>query len=110
MCVHERERVCVCQCVCVLCSEPPSLPSHPRLGGGSLINNASFILKSDLTLAAFCLLAEARVRMYRVENKALQSLPPPPNQHKQLNPNESYIHYVLPSIMNRRQVWFEPIG
>lgn len=86
MCVWVKESVCVCQCVCisvcvcVFCSEPPSLPSHSlqlRLGGGSLINNASFILKSDLTLAAFCLLAEARVRMYRVENKALQSLPPP---------------------------------
>lgn len=40
----------------------------------SLINNASFILKSGLTLAAFCLLPGAIVRMYRLENKAISIL------------------------------------
>lgn len=54
-------------------SPPPNIPSL-QLQLTSLINNASFILESGLTLAAFCLLPGARVRMYRLKNKAISLL------------------------------------
>ena len=65
-------RLCVCVSVLQL-----NHPLHPNIfstaaARQSLINNASFILKSGLTLAAFCLFPGARVRMYRLENKALK--------------------------------------
>lgn len=58
--------------VCVAAQSPSNIPSLTAAAHQSLINNASFILKSGLTLAAFCLLPGARVRMYRLENKALK--------------------------------------
>lgn len=58
--------------VCVAAQSPSNIPSLTAAARQSLINNASFILKSGLTLAAFCLLPGARVRMYRLENKALK--------------------------------------
>lgn len=93
---HDSCRVVCAQCVPVhtaqlrarvLCCSPPTndhhrqqqqqhpsllLPSFPSAAAAqqSLINNVSFILKSGLTLAAFCLLPGARVRMFRLENKA----------------------------------------
>lgn len=69
-----RNSLCVVLCVPVYTSDgaPVSAPvcvCVACLQLASLINNASFILKSGLTLAAFCLLPGARVRMYRLENK-----------------------------------------
>lgn len=58
--------------VSVAAQSPSNIPSLTAAARQSLINNASFILKSGLTLAAFCLLPGARVRMYRLENKALK--------------------------------------
>lgn len=58
--------------VCVAAQSPSNIPSLTAAARQSLINNASFILKSGLTLAAFCLFPGARVRMYRLENKALK--------------------------------------
>lgn len=72
------DSLCVGLCVPVYTSAgaPVSAPACVRVASlqlqlTSLINNASFILKSGLTLAAFCLLPGARVRMYRLKNKAI---------------------------------------
>lgn len=73
---------CVRLCVCVAAQSPtsPPLPSPPpnipslQLQLTSLINNASFILEPGLTLAAFCLLPGARVRMYRLKKQGYLSL------------------------------------
>lgn len=71
--IHVTQRLCppVFR-VCVAAQSPSNIPSLTAAAHQSLINNASFILKSGLTLAAFCLLPGARVRMYRLENKALK--------------------------------------
>lgn len=70
-CVHITLHLCLWACICVAAQSPPTFPLH-SCSSAELINNASFILKSGLTLAAFCLLPGARVRMYRLENKALK--------------------------------------
>lgn len=77
-CVHITQCLCLPVCVCVAaqsCCPPPQHSLSTAAARQSLINNASFILKSGLTLAAFCLLPGARVRMYRLENKALKNPP-----------------------------------
>lgn len=73
--------------VCVAAQSPSNIPSLTAAARQSLINNASFILKSGLTLAAFCLLPGARVRMYRLENKALKK-----KKNPSLNEKESTTH------------------
>ena len=74
-----NDSLCVVPCVPVYTSAgaPVSAPACVlplQLQLASLINNASFILKSGLTLAAFCLLPGARVRMYRLKNKDISFL------------------------------------
>lgn len=73
--------------VCVAAQSPSNIPSLTAAARQSLINNASFILKSGLTLAAFCLLPGARVRMYRLENKALKK-----KENPSLDEKESPTH------------------
>lgn len=75
--------------VCVAAQSPSNIPSLTAAARQSLINNASFILKSGLTLAAFCLLPGARVRMYRLENKALKKKK---KENPSLDENESPTH------------------
>lgn len=78
--------------VCVAAQSPSNIPSLTAAARQSLINNASFILKSGLTLAAFCLLPGARVRMYRLENKALKKKKENPSLDEKESPTHPQPH------------------
>lgn len=95
--------------VCVAAQSPSNIPSLTAAARQSLINNASFILKSGLTLAAFCLLPGARVRMYRLENKALKKKKkihpwtkknPPPTPNPTLLPMPPRYSILIKKLMN----------
>lgn len=86
------------ECACVrVAAQSPQHSLSTAAARQSLINNVSFILKSGLTLAAFCLLSGARVRMYRLENKVLKNPPLEVEEFPLLPP-----HYSFPikSLMN----------
>lgn len=89
--------VCLCVCLSVLQLNPPQHSLSIAAARQSLINNVSFILKSGLTLAAFCLFPGARVRMYRLENKALKN---PPLEGKDFPPLPPHHSFLIKSLMN----------
>lgn len=83
LCVRSVFSVQIPRRVCVAAEIPPlyfpAPPQHSLFTAAarqSLINNVSFLLKSGLTLAAFCLLPGARVRMYRLEKQGAPKIPP----------------------------------
>lgn len=88
----------VCVSVCVLQLNLPQHSLSTAAARQSLINNASFILKSGLTLAAFCLLPGARVRMYRLENKALKK--PPLEGKKEFPSLPPHYSILIKGLMN----------
>lgn len=90
--------VCLRVCVCVLQLNLPQHSLSTAAARQSLINNASFILKSGLTLAAFCLLPGARVRMYRLENKALKK--PPLEGKKEFPSLPPHYSILIKGLMN----------